>query len=129
MTQPTEVSGTAMPGPGVGPLGLAIIPAVLVAPENAFRRLARDPQWIGPFVVSGAAGRDRRTGWRCPRRLEFSAQTAEATMARMWSVGGGSEARSDGPRCPAPTIAAPRFSCRTSVSLRSFRSSSGSWAP
>jgi hypothetical protein len=105
MTQPTEVSGTAMPGPGVGPLGLAIIPAVLVAPENGFRGLARDPQWIGPFVVVAllvAIG----ARLALPATLEFSAQTAEATMARM---GLSEEQRAEAvTRIPSPDDRSPK---------------------
>jgi hypothetical protein len=81
MIDPSAVPAGA-PEEGAGPLGLAVVPAILTSPGGAFRRLARDPQWIGPFaaaVVLVAIG-----AWiALPATLEFSAQTADATMSRM----------------------------------------------
>lgn len=81
MTDQTDSETTTIEE-GAGPLGLAVVPAVLVSPESAFRRLARDPQWIGAFLLVAvlvAIG-----AWiALPATLEFSAETAEGTMARL----------------------------------------------
>ena len=81
MSQSTEPAAGTIEA-GVGPLGLAVIPAILVAPENAFRRLARNPQWTGTFLV--VAVLTALGAWvALTATLEYSAQTAEAAMARM----------------------------------------------
>jgi hypothetical protein len=84
-------SPDAPPPADPGPLGLGVIPDILLAPGRAFARLAARPRWVGPFaaaLVLAALG-----GWlSLSAVLDYSAEAAEAMMTRM---GAPEEARAE----------------------------------
>ncbi|MFN8176493.1 MAG: YIP1 family protein [bacterium] len=82
MTEQTTVPGSATREAGSGPLGLGVVPLLLVSPVEAFRRLAREPRWIGPFVL-GVLLVTIGMWLALTVTLEASAQKAEQIMGKL----------------------------------------------